>query len=176
MHVRTLRELIEQAIVWETSLQRMYADLSTSFPSNAVVGEFWREMAIGESTHSALLRRILDSTSAERLSKPLDAEQTRALEATKRTLSRALATDLRTLNDAFEVAHELESSEINAVFHLLLETPIDSPIKRALVTAQFDEHIEKLDRFGLAYDRASRQSVLLEEAGGHRQEQAPPLA
>lgn len=157
----TLGELIDQAISWETELRDLYAGLSEAFPAYPSINEFWKHMAIEESSHGTLLRDARAAIPDVQLSRRLGDSETQLVAAARETMAIASETAVRTLDDAYEIAHTLESSEINTIFRLLLMAPISGEDMGELLAAQFEEHIEKLNEFGLRYDHLFRKSVLV---------------
>lgn len=161
MNRLTLAELIDQAIVWEADLRDLYAGLSEAFPAYPSINEFWKHMAIEESSHGTLLRHARASIPDAQLSHRLGDNENQLVAAAREALAEASEIPLRTLDDAYEIAHTLESSEINIIFRLLLMAPISGEDMGTLLAAQFEEHIEKLNSFGLRYDPLFRKSVLV---------------
>lgn len=157
----TLAELIDQAITWEAELRDLYAGLAEAFPAYPSINEFWKQMAIEESSHGTLLREARAAIPDAQLSRRLGDSEDQLVAAARVALAEARQTPLRTLDDAYEIAHTLESSEINTIFRLLLMAPISGEDMGALLAAQFEEHIEKLNAFGLRYDPLFRKSILV---------------
>ncbi len=163
--MQSLADLVERAILWEGTLRDLYTELANAFPSHPTVEAFWRKMAIDESSHAELIRVARDLTAPENLKARLDSSHLEITEAAERLISRIRSPRLETLDDAYELAHEIESSEINVVFRLLI-TPLDSTAKHLLVSAQFDEHIAALTRFGRDHDKEFRSGVRRETPVG----------
>lgn len=158
----TVAQLIERAISWENTARDLYLTLSSAFPSYPAVQDIWKQMAIDESTHAAILRKVMDSLPESRLSQRLGAEEVGLIAAVEKELARAAAADLRTLDDAYELAHRLESSEVNTVFQLLVSFQADDLAATSLVDAQFDDHLDRLAHLAGRYDRATRRSIVLQ--------------
>ncbi len=89
------------------------------------------------------------------------------------TFSRIRVTRLGTLDDVYEAAHEMESSELNTVFKVIGMQVADYHEGRELLAAQLDEHTEKLISFGRSMSRAQRASVRVSTTDGGESEDAP---
>ncbi len=160
--VVTYRSLIERAIVLERSVCDLYRHLADAFTAHDAISEFWRAMAIDESAHEELLRSALAHTPAAQLALPVPECHAHLVPQAERELDDALAETMRTLDDAFEMAHRIESSEVNRIVELVLAGPLETDVTRALIRSQFDEHLGRLYSFGRQHDRALRRSIAME--------------
>jgi hypothetical protein len=158
----TIADLIEQAISWEITAQDLYVGLSKSFPSFPVVEDIWRRMAKDESRHAAILREGSAALPPSCLTRHLDATEMALVGLVEAELASAAALPLCTLDDAYELAHRLESSEVNTVFQLLVSCHADDLAADALLEAQFDEHLDRLRRLAKAFNRPVRQGIALQ--------------
>jgi rubrerythrin len=157
----TVADLYEKAISWESRVRDLYlwlADVCAELPE---VRDFWSQMAADESRHVALLTRIRDGLTAGQLGETLDESLVMSARAVDRELSLVSTAMLDTLDAAYELAHRLESCEINAVF-TALAAGSDPELAHELLENQLEDHVGRLTAFGLAYDRATRRSVSLE--------------
>jgi hypothetical protein len=117
-------------------------------------------MAADETCHENQLTEWRASMSAERLSQPVDA---RMLQMGRKMLGTSvdeLLGDVRNLDDAYETAHDLESSEINAIFRFFIAEFPQDPRVIAVLMQDLDEHAERLmtefpARYGKRVERAS---------------------
>jgi rubrerythrin len=140
----TIARLLDLAIAAEKAAEELYRGLGTRFAHHEDVADFWREYADEEVMHAAWLERLRDSLAPERLSAPADPgvmeEAHRALQVpVKRRLQ-----DVHNLEDAYQLAHELESSETNAVFGFLIGNFAGDKKTRAFLRSQLQDHIGKL--------------------------------
>jgi rubrerythrin len=158
----TIAQLLDRAISWELTARDLYAALSKSFPSYPDVEDTWKQMAVDESRHASILRETRDVLSQSALSRPLDAAEAALIVSAEAELARAAALELRTLDDAHELAHRLESSEVSTVFQLLVSCRTDDFANKALLDAQFDGHIDRLKRLTDGFDRPTRRSIVLQ--------------
>ncbi len=158
----TIEDLIVRAISWELAARDLYVALSEAFPSQPSIAEMWRQMAIDESAHVAILRNARDSLPESRLSERLGTAEAALIESVEEQLARIRVAELRTLDDAYELAHWLESLEVNSVFQFFVSFHAEDVDTTALVNAQFEEHLERLTALAGQFDRAARQSIVLQ--------------
>ncbi len=140
----TIAHLIELAIQGERLTQRFYQRLAGKFRAYPEVAEFWNGYAAEEDGHARWLERLRERTSAERLRQPADPQ---VLEQAERALSTSvdfLLAGVRTLQDAYEIANELEHNETNAVFEFLISSFSEDAQTATFLRAQLSDHVGKL--------------------------------
>ena len=152
--------LIERAISWETAAAELYLGLAELFSSPPEVAEFWELMSRDERLHARLLATLRDSLPAERLAEPLSRADLESVGSVEQLLETVSAARLDTLDDAHDIAHDLESSEVNTIFSLVMRSAVDSAARRTLIAAQLDEHVGRLTEFGATFDAEMRRSIL----------------
>jgi len=157
----TVESLLNVAIRLEAAAGRFYQGLAERFAHCPDVAAFWRLMAADEACHENRLAEWGVSMSAEKLSQPADA---RMLEMGRKLLGTSvdeLLGDARNLDDAYETAHDLESSEINAIFRFFIREFAQDPRVIALLMQDLDVHAERLmAEFPARYaTRAARAGV-----------------
>jgi rubrerythrin len=121
----------------------LYLELSVRFFDNPELSWFWVEMAMEEKQHAGMLQHCREAgIFAEDLP---DTGQIRRLNTLFQQLEARLAQPKLTLDDAFEMAVELESSEINDVYSRLT-APIEGPahVLRKKIELSEAGHIDKL--------------------------------
>lgn len=154
----TLAEVIERAAALESQMREVYETFAGLFAALPEASGFWQEMAEEERIHESLLVETLVSYPSEKLVEPAGRALVAAIDGVEETLRDALGVSIATLDDAYEVAHMLEGSEINTVFGLLTAMPPDTRSASELIAAQFDEHLDGLKEFGKTFDREFRKS------------------
>ena len=157
----TIKSLLGVAVQLEVAARRFYEGLAERFASYPEIAEFWRVMAAEEACHENRLTEWRASLSAERLSQPAEA---RMLQMGQELLGASvdeLLADVRNLDDAYETAHDLESSEINAIFRFFIKEFSQDPRVVAVLLQDLDEHAERLmTQFPVRYAmRAARAGV-----------------
>jgi rubrerythrin len=155
----TTATLIELAIKTEKALQDLYASLVQRYSHWPPVADFWRKMGQDEDAHARGLEKIRDSLTPEQLQAPVDSV---VLEQAKRNASLSVEDKLNSisiLEDAYQLAHDLEHSEINTVFEFITAEFISLDVQREFVAAQLKKHVARLGDFPNVYrlmDKPSR--------------------
>ncbi len=143
---QSVRILFEYAIAAEYYARELYHGFGHLFAADPRVAEFWQRYAAEEMGHAAWLERVLKKLPPETSDAPADAEKLEtAGHMIKVPLEHALA-KVDTLEDAYQLAHELESSELNTMFEFLLLTFADDPQATQIVRDQLSVHIARLTK------------------------------
>jgi len=156
----TTAELLERCISWEYEARDLYVRFAQAFAADVSTSEMWKQMAIDESAHGALLARSLETMSYARRSEVVGAELQAMVNGVDRQLESIRATPVRTLSDAYDLAHMLESSEINTVFSLALIASPDDEVRKTLLRTQLEDHTDRLNEFGRTFGRSVRESII----------------
>ncbi|MBN2589876.1 MAG: hypothetical protein JXA96_08430 [Sedimentisphaerales bacterium] len=144
---QTANYVFQQAIKCEWKTRRLYILFSKMFESIPRVSTFWIELAKDEENHAKTLIQIQESMTKQQLNNKADKE---LLGNIRKVLSffKKISTDqFKTLDDAYELAHELESSEINSVFKILATNFISDETLKEITISQLGNHVEKLIKF-----------------------------
>ena len=155
---QTVATLIELAIAAEQASQELYVRLTQKYSYRPQVADFWQKMSLDENAHARSLEKIRDSLTTEQLQAPVDPV---VLEQAKRNASLSVEDKLNsisTLEDAYQLAHELEHSEINTVFEFITAEFISLDVQREFVAAQLKKHVARLGEFPEAYKFFDRPS------------------
>ena len=143
-NTQTVNHLFDVAIAAENAAEAMYYILAESFAAYPSVAQFWREMAHGEVIHARALERIRSRLDGAALSAPASSEiLTRATEAGRFDMA-AAARAVVDLEAAYQLAHEVENSEINAVFEFLVGVFPENHAVGDFLREQLQIHIRKL--------------------------------
>lgn len=157
---RTVADVFDLAIEIELKAGRLYESLAGMFAHEPAIAEFWVGLKNDEADHAAILRRTFGELSPDRASSSADQTVWDKLVEMKRRIDRCSPDDFKTLEDAYEVAHELEYSEVNGIFELLASGLTSEDSKVALVDANIARHQNKLIEFTRTYGgRAWRQTI-----------------
>lgn len=157
-------KIYEGFIGFEERSAELYLELSVRFVDNPALRWFWVEMAMEEKQHAGMLQHCRE---AGVFSGELpDQKQIERLDSLYRHLEARIAAPDLTLDDAFDAAIRLESSEINDVYSKLT-APIEGPahVMRKKMELSVASHFEKLydaaQTFGASAETQARLARLL---------------
>ncbi len=144
MSHKTTRELFELAIAAEKATESLYLGMAKLFAAYPDVAEFWEKYAAEEVMHAKWLRRIRDTASPERLAEDADPTQLEnAHRALQMSVEHALA-GINNLEEAYQLANDVENSETNAVFEFLVTHFSEDKKVQAFLRSQLREHVGRL--------------------------------
>jgi rubrerythrin len=157
----TTAELFELAIAAEEAAEELYLGLKAKFAHQPEIAEFWREYAKEEVGHACWLESVRDKSSQEQLSAPADPSILNDARKLLRFSPQHALDEITNLEDAYQLANDLENSEINVVFEFIITNFSSNESAGSFLRAQLRDHIAKLvtqfpPRFTSA---ASRQAV-----------------
>jgi hypothetical protein len=141
-------------IGFEERSAAFYMELSVKFFTNPALSWFWVEMAMEEKQHAGMLHHCREAgVFAAELP---DKDQIHRLASLFRKLEARLAQPQLDVDDAFEMAIELESSEINDVYSRLT-APIQGPahVMRKKMELSVENHFEKLLEAAVKFNASS---------------------
>ncbi len=160
----TVNQLFDMAIGAERIAEHVYCRLGTMFAAQRDVVRFWSDYAAAEDSHAQWLERIRGELSPEQLAAPADAQTvSNAQELLRLPVEQALE-GIRTLDDAYQLANEMESGETNVVFDFLIGHCASDPQAQAFMRSQLKDHISKISvgfpvRFRSSASRLSVRAV-----------------
>lgn len=157
----TLERLFEVAIALEKQAETLYGGFAQRFAHCYQAALFWRRYAADEVLHRTCLVQLRDSLGPDKLAKPVDPALLLAGEKLLRMSAPEQVAAAANLDDAYELSHELESSETNLIFRFLVGEFSHDKHVVACLSDDLDQHVEALSvQFPAAYgSRASRQAV-----------------
>lgn len=147
MNIKTLENLFASAAENEVRLAQFYARVSKMFPQVPGLADFWRDLTHEEEEHGAMLREVAQSLTAEQLHSPASQILCDDLATIRGMIEKRFAQPIETLDDAYEVAHEFEFSEVNTVFKALATEFVRSDLRAKFVSAEVVKHQQKLVAF-----------------------------
>jgi rubrerythrin len=165
MTTNTIEWLFERAISFESKACDFYATLAELFGHTPKVRHFWEEMSNDESRHVDMLREIRNTMPRSRLSEHVGEKERSSALKVAALLKGDLVARVTTLGDACELAHEIENSEVNAIFRILAVDSVADRSRREFLSAQIDEHLERLMGFSQEF-KADYRSVVGSQIGG----------
>jgi rubrerythrin len=160
--VDTMETLLELAISAEQKNRELYQGLSRMFPHLPEVAYFWRGMSMDEVQHCQELENIRKSLTVEQLHARAN-ENT--LAQARRANSFSVAESLNsigTLDDAYQIAHDLERSEVNIVFSFITSEFVPGDKQKEFILWQLENHTQKMVKFPELFgDSEDRKKVLV---------------
>jgi len=156
---KTIQALFELAINWETQAHDLYANFAKLFNNEPKVSAFWIQLSKDESGHIVVLKDILNKISIEKRLMVVGNEQWNSVTRVEGLIKEASTRKVLTLDDAYDLAHQLEMSEVNTVFKILVNNNLPDEEGHKFIVSDVTEHIEKLMRFGKEYTQSQRRRI-----------------
>lgn len=157
---RTVADVFSLAIEVEAKAGKLYGELVKLFAHEPAVSAFWTSLRDDEAEHAAMLQDALAELPPEKVASDADPAIWIKLVDMNRRLDRCSPEEFETLDDAYEVAHELEYSEVSGIFSLLASGMCSKLTSMAIIEMNIDRHQSKLIEFTHAFGgRAWRQTI-----------------
>lgn len=134
----------EQALEIEQKSADIYAELSKLFSHVPEVSVFWYALAKEEEQHCDTLREIYNSLTNEQLFSFLNKDIMQKLNEIQNILNQDLISPIKNLNDAYELAHQLEYFEVDAVFKFIANKFITPEERKNFILSEINAHQQKL--------------------------------
>ena len=162
-NTETVGKLFEYAIELEKAAETLYRKLEEMFAPYPEVALFWKHYADEEHGHASYLERIRAGVVEDRLSRPADGVILQKVRQCLDTASRTGLESIETLEDAYQLATELENSETNAVFEFMIINFSTDELARShqFLRTQLKTHITRLENdFPIVFrSKSARQNV-----------------
>ncbi len=146
-------ETTGKAILLAASFEKRAADfyqmLSTRFDYLPEVASFFDEMSHEEREHEIAIISVYKTLASSHLAEPPSQELCDGVLTVSSLLDQILKHEISNLNDAYEIAHQLEFSEMNTLLKFVLVTGLPEQKRTELTAVPIEEHQEKL----LDFDR-----------------------
>src|SRR5579883_2330215 len=138
------QQIYDVFISFEERSADLYLELSVRFVDNIELSWFWVEMAMEEKQHAGMLQYCKETGMlSDRLP---DEEAIQVLASLFKQLGSRVSDPALTVDAAFEVAIDLESSEINEVYrNLTAHIQGPSHIVRKKLELSVQNHFERLE-------------------------------
>jgi hypothetical protein len=161
---RSPKSIYQRFVNFEEQAAAIYLRMASRFcPENQEFSYLWLEMGMQEKQHAGLLEFcVAEELFAPELPSDIEIERIESLFAKLRR--RAAEPDL-SIEDAFQIAAELETSEVNALY-FALTTPLHNStyLLRRKIESSLPDHVERLLREGHKYGIADATLRTLETA------------
>ncbi len=168
----TVDELFDMAIKAEKTAEGLYRRFQAAFAPQSDVERFWRSYAQAEAGHAVWLERIRGNLNPAQLAVPADEE---AAAAAKRLLMFPVAKalqEVKTLEDAYRLASEIESGETNVVFEFLIIHFASDAQAQSLIRSQLRDHVAKISTGFPARFKSSASRMAIKAASEEDAEDA----
>ncbi len=158
--IKNVSDLFEFAIGIELSSGELYSVLTKKFAHVEGVASVFEALAKDEGKHAAELVKIRNSLAEPQLQEVVAREYALKIKYLGQFTSLIKAAAVRNLDDAYELAHDLENSEVNRVFQMLATKYVPAERRKQFVASEFSQHTARLREISKQFsDRTSRRSV-----------------
>ncbi len=161
---RTVKDLFALAIDIEFKIAELYKKLSKLFAHVPKLALYWDDLVRDEEHHWAVLIDVVKHLTPEQLHSPADAMLWTDLLEMHQMLVRLAGQPTETLDDAYELAHEVEFSEINVAFKLLATKFTPTHVRRQFLSMEIKQHQQKLTEFSQRFgNKAWRKQIVAQQ-------------
>lgn len=143
--IMTVGDMFEQAILIERSAKKLYMELSKMFIDQPDASIIFGDLAKDEEHHAFVLENVRNGLSVDELQSPPDPELAKKIASMGGHSVEKMLASIHNLNDAYELAHDLEYSEVNKVFEVLSMKAVPSEERKNFILAQIRQHFGKLE-------------------------------
>jgi len=160
---KTIEKLFAFSVEIELRAAAIYMAFSKFFPSVPGLAAFWLDMHADELGHARTLESICSALPSDIRQEAAPAEMWQNVQSIQNLMSKDLMGGVHTLDDAYELAHELEFSEVNVVFNFLTSDVMTFGQQADITYANIVKHQKKLLDFNNLFgDREWRKGVLIQ--------------
>ena len=160
MPEKTVQLLFELAISWETQVRDLYTNFASLFNHEPEISAFWIQLSKDESGHIYVLKDILKNTPTEKLlTAVVNVEQWNYVTRVEGLIKDTSTRNIQTFDDAYELAHQLEISEINTMFKMLVKDYLPDEEGHKFIMSDFNEHIVRFMKFKKKYTQSEKRRI-----------------
>lgn len=151
----TVRDALEVSYITEEKAKAFYEKIMKRFGQSTIIFELMKSLRDDEQIHSDVIRELMDTIPSSIQDAPCSPELNSALRSLE-------SIDIDSYNpstvlDAIEMAHELEASEINVLYKLMIQEYIDSDVRKKMIISEITKHQNKLTEFRMNYHHISHE-------------------
>jgi hypothetical protein len=167
--LKTSKNVYRRFLEFEERAAAIYAQFASRFSQDPKLGSFWLDMALHEKQHAGLLQFCLcDGSFASDLP---DNAEIQKLGALFKRIERRAADPNLTVEEAFLLAVELETSEINVIYcHLTTGLHRSMYLLRRKIVTSLPDHVDELleaaPKFGVGPDTLNELNRLKTHCSG----------
>ena len=151
LHTPALHDLFDRSIQIEKQAEVIYKELEEMFAHHPEAAALWNALAADEVIHAQVLAKALESAPPEKLANQAPAEVWASVQEILDRMGQDLLGSIKSLKDAYELAHQLEYSEVNAIFEFLTVDAVPGNVERAFVRTHIIKHQKRLTDFSEGY-------------------------
>lgn len=144
---KTLSDLFECAIVNEMKAADIFANFRDAYSFDDGLAKFWDEMHNDEIMHADVLRKIHNDLSDTVLGEKPDRKVCEYAERAYQLILRISEEIPANLDEAYELAHELEFCELNEVYLILLNNKVGDDRAKEFIISEIQNHQKKMTDF-----------------------------
>ncbi len=144
MAYSTVADLIGLAIQIENTCQALYENMEKKFSHVPEVASYWHRYAREEVGHARWLDDLRAKSDVGQLEQKADADLLLHAQKMLKFSSDQAVKNVHDLEDAYQIANELENSETNAVFEFLITHYAEDQGTASFLRAQLNAHITNL--------------------------------
>ena len=148
---KTIEKLFEIAISIEYEAANLYEKFSKLFSHVPDIAEFWDGMQEYEIQHASILQNIRNALSLGELLTHATHEMWQDIHKTQHFFSTQLVRPINTLEDAYQLAHAIEFSELNGIFQFLASDLMPYDKQKEFIIANILKHQQKIIDFSRNY-------------------------
>ncbi|MBC7226850.1 MAG: hypothetical protein H5T61_06405 [Thermoflexales bacterium] len=145
LSTQTVSDMIALLLQAEIAAQTLYLRLMEAFAHEPDASRVWWKMGADEAAHIRLLEQIRDSLPPDRLQAPADPIWLEQAKSAARFSPERVMARIQTLEDAYQEAHAIENSEINAVFEFVMTEYFPRPLRLEFIHNMLREHVDRLN-------------------------------
>jgi rubrerythrin len=160
----TIEHLLEYAIEIEYKAAHIYGTLSKLFPQVPGLTAFWQGLKEDELEHANILHETRNLMTPEQLLQDPGRKAWKDMGNLQLMLSKDLLATVNTLEDAYQLAYDLEFSEVNTIFQFLTVECIPSGKTKQLINSMIDRHLNKISEFNQTFgDKDWRRGTFIHQ-------------
>ncbi len=144
MEIKTQKDLLRAAILLERLAQKVYTGIADLFRYEKGISLIFEELAADEEQHIKLLSKLLAGLPTASGKLPCSFQHCEKLQSILEHLEHIDINAIENLNDAYELAHDLEFSEINSIFLQIILLCADDDEEHTFIKQEIIEHQKKI--------------------------------
>lgn len=141
----TVADLFKMSLQGEEMGLRFYRRMSMEFAHAPEVAAVWTALMEDETLHLRSLHSLAARLQVKVLAQPISDVQARRARDILNILTDRRIERVENLDDAYRLAKEYESSEINRLFTFLMTKDLEFSNKQSVLRHELGEHQAKLD-------------------------------